>query len=329
MQGHPNPVGHMESGVTAGLLHQPQHVVGGALGHQFVVQVCVQRDNPPERRTPTASSASPVATSSTVYSPSARVKPPQVTTPSSVNVQSPDFAALITCWTSRPSRGPAAKSGDWTLTEDGVVTCGGFTLADGEYTVELVATGDADDAVGVLRSGGFVALDAAGAMLAFAVVAADAATPGFQYGVAAGEITPTSAVLWTRSSSAGALNLEVSRSRFFQPQLPLTGAAARVGNDWAVSIRIEDLQFPATRYYYRFSRIRSVSRVGTFETAPMSMSAANVRFAISGDADATAGGDGRPASTAFEVYGRMARRGERLQHRRSATRSTPTARCPG
>ena len=53
----------------------------------------------------------------------------------------------------------AAKSGDWTLTEDGVVTCGGFTLADGEYTLELVATGDADDAVGVLRSGGFVALD--------------------------------------------------------------------------------------------------------------------------------------------------------------------------
>ena len=149
-----------------------------------------------------------------------------------------------------------------------------------------------------------VVLAAAG-MLAFAAVAADAATPGFQYGVAAGEITPTSAVLWTRSSGAGAVNLEVSRSRFFQPQLPLTGAAARMGNDWAVSIRVENLR-PATRYYYRFSRIRSVSRVGTFETAPMSISAPNVRFAISGDADATAGADGKPGFNRFEVYGRMA-----------------------
>ena len=53
----------------------------------------------------------------------------------------------------------AAKAGNWSLTEEGVVTCGGFTLAEGEYTVELVATGDTDDAIGVLRSGGFVALD--------------------------------------------------------------------------------------------------------------------------------------------------------------------------
>ena len=78
-----------------------------------------------------------------------------------------------------------------------------------------------------------------------------------------------------------------------------------MGNDWAVSIRVENLR-PATRYYYRFSRIRSVSRVGTFETAPMSISAPNVRFAISGDADATAGADGKPGFNRFEVYGRMA-----------------------
>ena len=35
----------------------------------------------------------------------------------------------------------AAKSGDWWLTDDGVVTCGGHVLADGEYTLELVAAG--------------------------------------------------------------------------------------------------------------------------------------------------------------------------------------------
>ena len=145
---------------------------------------------------------------------------------------------------------------------------------------------------------------AAGATLAVAAVAADAATPGFQYGVAAGEITPTSAVLWTRSASAGAVNLEVSRSRFFQPQLPLAAAEARVGSDWAVSMRVQNLR-PATRYYYRFSRTGSVSPVGTFETALASTSTASVRFAISGDADATAGPNGKPGFNTFGVYARM------------------------
>jgi phosphodiesterase/alkaline phosphatase D-like protein len=146
---------------------------------------------------------------------------------------------------------------------------------------------------------------AAGATLVLGAVAADAATPDFQYGVAAGDITPTSAVLWTRSASAGAVNLEVSRSRFFQPQLPLAGAEARVGSDWAVSIRVQNLR-PSTRYYYRFSRTGSVSPVGTFETALASTSTANVRFAISGDADATAGPNGKPGFNTFAVYARMA-----------------------
>ncbi len=56
----------------------------------------------------------------------------------------------------------AAKAGDWSVTPaaDGDrVTVGGVELAAGEYTLELVAAGDA--AVGVLRSGGFVSLDTA------------------------------------------------------------------------------------------------------------------------------------------------------------------------
>ena len=53
----------------------------------------------------------------------------------------------------------AAKSGDWWLTDDGVVTCGGHVLADGEYTLELVAADDDSGAVGVLSGGGYVWLD--------------------------------------------------------------------------------------------------------------------------------------------------------------------------
>jgi isoleucyl-tRNA synthetase len=53
----------------------------------------------------------------------------------------------------------AAKSDDWWLTDDGVVTCGGHVLSEGEYTLELVAADDGSGAVGVLPGGGYVWLD--------------------------------------------------------------------------------------------------------------------------------------------------------------------------
>jgi isoleucyl-tRNA synthetase len=53
----------------------------------------------------------------------------------------------------------AAKSGDWSVADDGSVVCGGVPLTDGEYALELVAAGSPSDAVGLLRSGGFVVLD--------------------------------------------------------------------------------------------------------------------------------------------------------------------------
>ena len=53
-----------------------------------------------------------------------------------------------------------AKSGDWSVAEDGTVTAGGLELVGGEYTLDTVA-GSADEAaaVGVLPTGGFVVLD--------------------------------------------------------------------------------------------------------------------------------------------------------------------------
>jgi isoleucyl-tRNA synthetase len=53
----------------------------------------------------------------------------------------------------------ASKTGDWMVADDGGVVCGGIALAEGEYTLELVAVGSSSDAVGLLRSGGFVSLD--------------------------------------------------------------------------------------------------------------------------------------------------------------------------
>ncbi len=55
----------------------------------------------------------------------------------------------------------ASKAGDWSVDEAGVVVCGGVVLEPAEYTLELVATGSSSDAVGLLRSGGFLSLDTA------------------------------------------------------------------------------------------------------------------------------------------------------------------------
>jgi isoleucyl-tRNA synthetase len=53
-----------------------------------------------------------------------------------------------------------SKSGDWSVSSSGVVTSGGLELQEGEYTLETVAgSASATTAVGVLPTGGFVALD--------------------------------------------------------------------------------------------------------------------------------------------------------------------------
>ncbi|MDO5645315.1 MAG: isoleucine--tRNA ligase [Dermabacter sp.] len=55
-----------------------------------------------------------------------------------------------------------AKSGDWSVAEDGSVTSGGLALEDGEYALELVAGDSAATegrAIGVLRGGDFLVLD--------------------------------------------------------------------------------------------------------------------------------------------------------------------------
>ncbi|PMC75082.1 isoleucine--tRNA ligase [Brachybacterium sp. UMB0905] len=55
-----------------------------------------------------------------------------------------------------------AKSGDWSVAEDGTVTAGGLELVDGEYTLDLVAGQAAQDqgaAIGVLAGGNFLVLD--------------------------------------------------------------------------------------------------------------------------------------------------------------------------
>ena len=145
--------------------------------------------------------------------------------------------------------------------------------------------------------------------LALALAPAAEAAPGFRYGVAAGEMTSTSATLWTRSNELGAVRLFVwPAPRKGMPFVQLTLKPSD-GHDRVVQRRVHGLK-PGTRYTYLFStpfKRTEIAAGGTFWTAPAPGASATVRFAISGDADGARNPKtGKPAYNLFQVYGRMA-----------------------
>jgi alkaline phosphatase D len=143
------------------------------------------------------------------------------------------------------------------------------------------------------------------AALALAGSATPAVSP-FAYGVAAGEVTSTSALLWTRAPGAGKVSLELAESVKHIVGLGVVASAtARPANDLTVGVPVKGLQ-PNTAYLYRFRQGGTSSQPGSFRTAPARTAGATVRFAITGDADATPGTNGKPAYNGFQVYGRMA-----------------------
>ncbi len=128
--------------------------------------------------------------------------------------------------------------------------------------------------------------------------------PTFPYGVAAGEISATSAKVWTRSPQAGPVNIYVS-TRSDAHGGTVVSVPARTANDLTVARVMTGLK-PGTQYFYAFAIGLARSAIGRFETAPAATTSARVRFAISGDADATPAANGKPGFNRFEVYGRMA-----------------------
>jgi alkaline phosphatase D len=132
---------------------------------------------------------------------------------------------------------------------------------------------------------------------------ADAQTPGFRYGVAAGEVTATSAILWTRAARAGRIEVGFATDPRFTQTISARFCCARTADDLTVSVPLP--LTPNTRYWYRFRQGGLSSPTGTFRTPPRPTGDAPVRFAISGDADATPDDDGKPAY-GFGVYARMA-----------------------
>ena len=140
-----------------------------------------------------------------------------------------------------------------------------------------------------------------GAVLALAAAAGNP----FTLGVAAGEVTASGAQLWAHGTPGGVV-LEVARDRRLQRGLRRRPARADKRRDGTIHVRVGRLK-AGTVYYYRFRRGRATSTIGRFVTAPPPGRAAVVRFAVSGDADATPGpGSSSPFYNRFQVYARMA-----------------------
>lgn len=136
-------------------------------------------------------------------------------------------------------------------------------------------------------------------------IASDSTTPNLLgkptfAGIAAGDVTHNSAIIWTRTFDATSrrgvrsnLKLQISTNTNFT-NIPFSYPATTDPNrDYTVKIDAKNLQ-SGTRYYYRFQISQgNFTQIGTFKTAPNQNIAAPVRFGFSGDAD----GQWRPYSS--------------------------------
>jgi phosphodiesterase/alkaline phosphatase D-like protein len=115
---------------------------------------------------------------------------------------------------------------------------------------------------------------------------ASAAVKGFKLGVAAADVTGSSALVWTRADKSGAVDVEVATDSAFKHRVFSGGANASSSHDNTVTITLKDLK-PGKTYYYRFRNAqKDTSKTGHFKTPPKTDAAVPVRFAISGDTDA-------------------------------------------
>ena len=107
----------------------------------------------------------------------------------------------------------------------------------------------------------------------------------FTHGVASGDVTPFSAVLWTRVDQGAKLTAEVSTNPAFPKNDTLKQTvSATADNDFTAKVVVVPLKKDDT-YFYRFRSGGSVSQVGTFRTPDLPTREMDVRFAYSGDSD--------------------------------------------
>ena len=110
------------------------------------------------------------------------------------------------------------------------------------------------------------------------------AARGFSFGVAAGDVTAKSAILWAKANKSGGYSLDVATNRRFR-NFKAHFVVARTSRDNTIQRRVLRLK-PNTRYWFRFvGNGARRSDVGTFVTAPKPSQNKTIEFAWSGDQD--------------------------------------------
>ena len=132
------------------------------------------------------------------------------------------------------------------------------------------------------------------------------AAKGFSYGVAAGEISASSAVLWGKAARSGTYTLQVARDKRFRRGLSAKLVRAEAGNDNTVQARVRRLRRARATGTASSARSGAKSASGTFVTAPRPRANATLEFGWSGDTDFTpAPGQTTPYWNTGGVFSRM------------------------
>ena len=143
------------------------------------------------------------------------------------------------------------------------------------------------------------------ALVILALAPSAHAARGFSLGVQAGDVTARSAILWAKANKSGEYVLDIARNRRFTRGLDAYLVRARKRDNNTVQRRVRGLR-PGKRYFYRFSRGRRRSDVGTFVTAPPASRKKAIEFAWTGDTDFNAApGQRRPYWNSGGIYRRM------------------------
>ena len=157
------------------------------------------------------------------------------------------------------------------------------------------------------------ALVAAALVSLAAAPGAAAKAKGFSYGVAAGDVTSSSAILWAKADKPGTTYLQVVDSFSFKAcdkEHSYAKVKAKKSNDNTVQKKVKKLE-PDTAYKYRFCTTGGgKSETGKFSTAPKPKTKRTIEFAISGDQDARpVPGESEPYWNDFEIWNAI--RGQR------------------
>ena len=133
-------------------------------------------------------------------------------------------------------------------------------------------------------------------------------TAGFPDGVAAGDVTDSSAILWTRTSADASVDLAVY-DYVVTPGSPLITAgttpvftasgSTSAATDYTVKIPVTGL-LSHHIYFYKFTNGSESSQQGRFVTAPSPTDAASLNFVVAADSDGFPVG-GPPHFNNFDV----------------------------